>query len=111
MVWFTVGVSIGSNPHGHHVPADIPLPLDTVDLYPPPVDGWGKGGISSLIHRHWHSECKDGADAIASGCIAASVPDLRSTNRSTGTGDLPFDLITSQAVTAPGWVLLGETDK
>ena len=106
MVYFTVGVSIGSNPHGHHVPADIPLPLSTVDLYPPPANA-----VADLIHRHWHSECKDGADAVASGCIAATAPDLRSTNRSTGTGDLPFDLITSQAVTAPGWVLLGELDK
>lgn len=109
MVWFTVGVSIGSNPHGHHVPADIPLPLSTVDLYPPPAGG--PNAVARLIHRHWHSECKDGADAVASGCIAAAVPDLRSTNRSTGTGDLSFDLITSQAESAPGWVLLGELDK
>ena len=88
------------------MPADIPLPLSTVDLYPPPASG-----VAGLIHRHWHSECKHGADAVASGCIAAAAPDLRSTNRSTGTDDLPFDLVTSQATTAPGWVLLGELDK
>ena len=91
------------------MPADIPLLLSTADLYPPPAGG--PNAVARLIHRHWHSECKDGADAVASGCIAATAPDLRSTNRSIGMGDLPFDLITSQAVTAPGWVLLGELDK
>ena len=45
------------------------------------------------------------------GCIHVGAPDLRSTNRSSGTGDLPFDLITTQAATAGDWVLLGELDK
>jgi hypothetical protein len=75
------GVGIGSNPRGHFIPADIPLPLSQADLYPPLSSE--QGVFSSLIHRHWHSTCEDGADAVASGCIAASAPDLRSTNRST----------------------------
>ena len=75
------GVGIGSNPRGHFIPADIPLPLSQADLYPPLSSE--QGVFSSLIHRHWHSACEDGADAVASGCIAASAPDLRSTNRST----------------------------
>jgi hypothetical protein len=33
-VWFTLGVGIGSNPRGHYVPADAPLPLSRADLYP-----------------------------------------------------------------------------
>ena len=104
-VWFTVGVGIGADCTSC---ADIPLPLSTVDLYPPPAEGWS--GLT-LIHRHWHSACKDGADAVASGCIATAAPDLRSTNRSAGTNDLPFDLITSQAAGSGKWVLLGELDK
>jgi hypothetical protein len=33
-VWYTVGLGIGSNPHGHHVPADIPLPLRCATILP-----------------------------------------------------------------------------
>jgi hypothetical protein len=64
-----------------------------------------------MVHRHWHAGCQDGAEAVSSGCITTAAPDLRSTNRSTGTGDLAFDLITSHAVLQDAWVLLGELDK
>ena len=98
-VWSTVSVNIGGVGNYDH---NIPLPLSTVDLYPAPVGGWGAAG--PLIHRHWHSTCKDGADAVASGCISRATPDLRSTTRSAGVGDFPFDLITSQAAGSGVWV-------
>lgn len=94
--WLTVGTRIATS-----------LPLSAADLFPAPAPG----GLP-LIHRYWHSHCEDGADAIATGCIEAGVPDMRSTSRSSGTDDFAFDLIVSQ-VQAPDseWVLLGELSK
>ena len=103
--WITVGVGIGADHPSN--PADTPLPLSTVDLWPAPEGGWES---VRLLHRHWHASCVDGADAVGSGCIHAAAPDLTSTNRSSGTGDLPFDVIVSQ-VTAGDWVVLGELSK
>jgi hypothetical protein len=105
MQWLTVGARIGC--HGStNCDTHAPLPLSKVDLYPMPA------ADQQLLHRYWHSSCPDGADAIASGCILRGVPNMVSTNRSSGTDDFPFDLILSHPVSAASpWILLGELGK
>eukprot|EP00040_Diaphanoeca_grandis_P034999 m.218963 g.218963 ORF g.218963 m.218963 type:complete len:854 (+) comp33283_c0_seq1:365-2926(+) len=106
IVWSTLALRIGCA-GDENCNSDIALPLSNVDLYPTPVAGWDS---VTLVHRYWHSRCQDGADAVGTGCVLSGVPDLRSTNRSNGAEDYPFDLITSQDGVG-AWVLLGELNK